>query len=260
MALSLKAVEPGRGVRWIADAFKLFARRPLAFSLLFTAFLFAALIVALVPVIGGVLQMMLLPLLSLGFMVASQSALLAGPVGPRQYIEPLRGDAARRKALLLLCLGYGLAAMGILLLCDWMSGSAFARLQTLMAQGSSAQGEIDALLSEPRVGLALMTGLLLGSLLSVPYWHAPALIHWGGQGVGQALFSSALAVWRSKGAFALYMAGWCSLILLFGLLSTLLFGLLGAAQLAGLAGVPAGLLLSTVFYVSLLFTFNDSFG
>jgi len=43
-------------------------------------------------------------------------------------------------------------------------------------------------------------------------------------------------------------------------LSSLLFGALGLRQLASLAAVPAGLMFSTVFYVSLLFTFNDSFG
>jgi hypothetical protein len=31
-------------------------------------------------------------------------------------------------------------------------------------------------------------------------------------------------------------------------------------QLASVLGVPAGLAFSTVFYVSLIFTFNDSFG
>jgi hypothetical protein len=36
--------------------------------------------------------------------------------------------------------------------------------------------------------------------------------------------------------------------------------LIGARQLASVLAVPAGLVLSTVFYVSLLFAFNDSFG
>ena len=78
MALLLKSVEPARGARWVGDAFRLFARRPLAFTSLFVLFLFVALFSALVPLLGGVLQMMLLPLLSLGFMIASQSALTGG--------------------------------------------------------------------------------------------------------------------------------------------------------------------------------------
>jgi hypothetical protein len=74
------------------------------------------------------------------------------------------------------------------------------------------------------------------------------------------MFSSTLAVWRSKGAFFTYMLAWVGVLLLFGLVTAIVFALLGAPQLAGLIGVPAGLVFSTVFYLSVLFTFNDSFG
>lgn len=260
MTLLLKTVPAARGPRWIADALRLFARRPLAFTMMFAAFMFCALLSSLVPFVGGVLQMMALPLLSLGFMVASQSALLDGPVHPMQFIEPLRADPVRRKALLQLCLYYGLGAVAILLLCDTLSDNAMGRLLALSAKGESAQAEIDAVLSEPGLGAVALLLVTLGTLLSVPFWHAPALVHWGGQSVGQALFSSTLAVWRSKGAFFTYALAWAGLVFAFAIVSSLLFGALGLRQLASLAAVPAGLMFSTVFYVSLLFTFNDSFG
>ncbi len=260
MALVLKQVEPSRGPRWIADAFRLYIRRPLAFTALFVTFLLAALLVSLVPLLGPLVQMMSLPLLSLGFMVAGQSALLDGPVHPRQFIEPLRTDATRRRALLTLCVLYGLVAVAILLLADGISHHAWSRLQGLLAKGDVAQADIDDLLSEPAVSLGLLTAGALGSLLSAPFWHAPALVHWGGQGVRQALFSSTVALWRTKGAFLTYMLGWIGVLLMFGFVSAVVFGLLGAPQMAGLIGVPAGLVFSTVFYLSVLFTFNDSFG
>jgi hypothetical protein len=227
---------------------------------LFAVFLFAAMLVSLVPLLGGLVQMMSLPLLSLGFMVAAQVALLDGKVHPRQFIEPLQTDPARRSALIKLCVTYGVSALLILLLADAVSDSAWGRLQTLIAKGDAAQTEIDALLAEPGVATAAVLAAVLGALLSVPYWHAPALVHWGGQSASQALFSSAVAVWRSKSAFLLYMLGWLAVILTFGLVTALLLGLVGLPQLAGVLGVPAGLVFSTVFYISLLFTFNDSFG
>jgi len=260
MPLLLKPVEASRGTRWIGDAFRLFARKPLAFTALFAVFLFAAMVVSLLPYLGGVLQMMSLPLLSLGFMVAGQSALLDGTVHPRQFIEPLRGDPARRRALLTMCLVYGVLAMCILMLADAVSGSAWGRLQVLIAKGEAAQPEIDTLLSEPGVGTAVILAVSLGTLLSIPFWHAPALVHWGGQGVQQALFSSTVAVWRSKGAFFTYAAGWVGAVMLFGVLAAVLFAVLGVPQMAGVLGVPAGLVFSAVFYLSVLFTFNDSFG
>ena len=115
-----------------------------------------------------------------------------------------------------------------------------------MMQGQPAQAEIDALLSEPGVATGLLLAGVLGTALSVVFWHAPALVHWGGQGVAQALFSSTLAVWRCKGAFFTYSLAWAGVIALFGLLAALLFGVLGAPQLANVVSVPAGLTFSTV--------------
>jgi hypothetical protein len=260
MPLLLKTVPASRGSRWVGDAFRLFGRRPLAFTMLFLLFLLAALVLAQVPLLGALVQMMALPLLSLGFMIAGQSALLDGPVRPMQFVEPLRTDATRRRALLLLCLIYGVAALAVVFLADAVSDNAWDRLQQLMAKGDTAQKEVDALLSEPGVATGALLLVVLGSLLSVPFWHAPALVHWGGQGVAQSLFSSTLAVWRNKGAFLAYFLAWALVVLIFGLASALLLGLLGAPQLAGLLGVPAGLVFSAVFYVSVLFTFNDCFG
>ncbi len=260
MTLQLKTVPAARGPRWIADAFRLFARKPLLFTMMFAVFLFAALVVSLVPLLGGLVQMAALPLLSLGFMIASESALTGGPVHPAQFIEPLRGDPARRRSLLILCAIYGVSALAILLLADAVSDSAWSRLQGLMMQGEKTQSEIDALLAEPGVATAVVLALVLGTALSVPFWHAPALVYWGGQGVAQALFSSTLAVWRCKGAFFTYALAWAAVVGLFGLVAALLFGLLGMPQLANVVGVPAGLTFSTVFYISLLFTFTDSFG
>ncbi len=259
MPLILKSVEPARGVRWVRDGFSLFARRPLAFASMFVLFLLAIIVVELVPLAGRFVQMAALPLLSLGFMVAGQSALLGGPVKPTQFLEPLRGEPAKRRALITLCLIYGVCALLILLLCDAMSDSAMQRLQALIAKGAPP-AEVDAILAEPGVAQAMLVGALLGTLLSVPFWHAPALVHWGSHGVAQALFSSCLAMWRSKAAFVLYGLAWTGIIVLFGVVAALVFGLFGALQLASVVAMPAALLFSTVFYVSLLFTFNDSFG
>jgi hypothetical protein len=260
MTLQLKTVPASRGPRWVTSAFRLFARKPLLFTMMFSVFLFAALVVSLVPLLGGLVQMAALPLLSLGFMIASQSALNGGPVHPAQFLEPLRGDPLRRRSLLVLCAIYGVAALAILLLADAVSDNAWARLQALMMKGQPAQGEIDALLSEPGVATGVLLAGVLGTLLSVLFWHAPALVHWGGQGVAQSLFSSTLAVWRCRGAFLTYSLAWVGVIAAFGLLAALLFGLLGTPQLANVVGVPAGLTFSTVFYISLLYTFTDSFG
>jgi hypothetical protein len=52
---------------------------------------------------------------------------------------------------------------------------------------------------------------------------------------------------------------WFALIMVFGMVGSLVFALLGQAQLFAVAAVPLSLIFTTVFYVSLYFTFADCF-
>ena len=254
------------GATWVSRAFAVFLKKPLAFSALFALFLFAALILLLLKFVGAVLLLMALPLLGLGFMIATRSALEGGEVHAGQLIEPLRAasadGAARRRTLLALCGLFALTSAIVMLASDALDGGAFERLQILLASGrdAAAQKEIDALLAEPGLRNGLLLRLGGTALLSVPFWHAPALVWWQGQGVAQALFSSTLACWRNRGAFLVYGLAWTLTIVVFGVLAGGLFALLGMPGMVSLAAVPAGLMFSTAFYVSLLFTYQGCFG
>ena len=52
---------------------------------------------------------------------------------------------------------------------------------------------------------------------------------------------------------------WVGVVLAFGVAANLVAALFGQAQLVALLAMPASLLLSTVFYTSLYFTFADCF-
>jgi hypothetical protein len=253
-----------QGLVWVSRAFGLFLKHPLGFSLLFLAFLVAAMVLLVLPYVGALLLLAALPLLTLGFMSATRAALAGQPVHVGQLVEPLfgpRAEPARRAVLLRLCLLYAASTALVMLLADGVDGGAFERLQVLLAgpRDEAVNREIDTLLSDPRLSRGLAIRFGLSALLSIPFWHAPPLVAWHGQGVAQSLFSSTLAVWRNKGAFTLYFAAWTAAVVLFGLASGVLFSLLGAPQLLAVAALPAGLMFSTAFYVSLYFTFADSF-
>ncbi|MBL8289438.1 MAG: hypothetical protein JNL85_15770 [Rubrivivax sp.] len=261
MALQLKSVSIGDGPRWVADGFRAFTKKPLALGLLLMIFLAAStLVTAVLPLVGSLLQLMALPLLSLGYMVATQSALLGGPVHPGQFFEPLRTDAPRRRALLVLCGSYGVLAFAILALCAWVSGDVLTRWQALFAQGEPTSAQIEALFGEPGVTQAMWLLAGLVSALSLPYWFAPALVHWGRQGVGQSLFSSTLALWRNKAAFTAFVLTWVAVVVAASMLLSAALAAFGAARFLALLLMPVALLLSAVFYVSQLFAFNDIFG
>jgi hypothetical protein len=259
----LLTVPPRQGWLWVRQGFASFMRRPLPYASLLALFLFAGLVSLLLPMVGGVLLLMALPLLSLGYMIATRSGEAGGPIHPGQFIEPLRGDAQRRRSLLVLCGLYALATLLII----WVSGAIddgrFDRLQVLLGQAESSEAtrkEIDALLADDRLFNGLLVRLGLAGLLSLPFWHAPALVWWGGQGAAQSLFSSTLAIWRNKAAFTVYGLSWVAVVVLFGAVAGSILTLLGARQFVGIAAVPLGLMVSTAFYVSLYFTFADSFG
>lgn len=263
MTLRIADTPPRRGLAWVSMAFAQFLRRPLAFTLLFLVFLVAAMVLLAIPYLGALLVLASLPLLTLGFMIATRAAQQDGSVHVGQMVEPLlsAADPARRAGLVRLCALYAAATALVMWGSDAVDGGAFERLQVLLASARTEAHakEIDALLADPRLlnGLVLRFGL--SALLSIPFWHAPALVWWHGQGVAQSLFSSTLACWRNKGAFLLYGVAWAGTIALFGLAAGTLFSLLGASQLVGLAAVPAGLMFSTAFYISLYYSFADCF-
>jgi hypothetical protein len=257
MVLRLKDVPALQGVGWVRHGLKTFARRPLGFASQVVAFFFATMVVSLVlPGVGSVIALMALPLLTLGAMTGTQQALSGGQVTPAQLVAPLRRPGKPRKALLQLCALYGLLTLGVLLLTQALMGDAVEQLQAIY-NGSTPPEPASA--ADATLLQALAVQALGVSLLSVPFWHAPALVVWGGQGLGQALFSSTLAVWRCRGAFLVYALVWFGLTMLLGSAAALLAALFGSPKLAAVAALPMALLVTTAFYASLWFTFVDSF-
>jgi len=257
--MKLRTVPARQGALWVRQGFQVFFKQPMAFAALFAAFMFAVFAVALLPLVGTVLVLALLPLASLGFMIASRMAMAGQFATPRVFIDPLRAPRPQVIALMQLGLVYAGATVAIMFLSDRVDGGAFEALMDAMPGAQSAPQTVATRLADPGLWFGLMLRLGLAGALSVPFWHAPALVHWDGHGCAKALFSSTIACWRNRGAFTVYSLGWFALIMAVGASGSLVFGLLGQAQLFALAAVPMSLLLTTVFYASLYFTFADCF-
>lgn len=264
MGLRLHHVPARQGWQWVRQGFALWFSRPLAFIGLFTFFLMTILLLAmLLPVVGGLMGLALMPMLTLGYMVASRSALAGGQVHPLQLVQGLRhADPAQRRAQWLLCAGYMLGSVIVIWLAQWVDGGAFDTLMRAMSEREPGKPspETAELMADPRLAWGMAVRVGLAGLLSVPFWHAPALVQWGGQSALQALFSSGLALWRARAAFTVYLLGWLVLMMGAGVLLSVLAAVTGAGQVLGLLAVPLGLVFSAAFYTSLWFSFNDSFG
>jgi hypothetical protein len=257
--MKLHTVPAGRGALWVRQGFLVFCRRPLAFCGLFVSFVIVMQLAALLYPIGTVLVCGAMPLASLGFMIATRAALAGRFPTPAAFIEPLRGGRARLWVQLQLA---GLYAMGMLAI-GWIfwsvGGAEFEALQKLMAGGKASPESLIPLISNGRLQTAMWLLSALAALLSVPFWHAPALAHWDGQGLAQSLFSSTIACWRNKAAFTIYGLTWVGVFLALVTAAEVIFGVIGAPQLILYLIPPLWLLFATVFYASLYFTFADSF-
>ncbi|MFM8667166.1 MAG: BPSS1780 family membrane protein [Betaproteobacteria bacterium] len=263
MKLIIKPVQARQGVQWVVQALKVFGRQPLGLAGLFGTFLFLALVLMLVPVIGGVVVLAAVPLLGLVMMMGTAAVVRGQRALPGLYLAPFRADAVRRSRLLVLCAAYGALSLLVLLVSEAIDGGKLNELQELMAAGrddARTREELQRLLADPQLLGGLYARVGLTALISIPFWHAPALVWWGQQSAAQALFSSTLAIWRSKGAFVSFVAAWVSLLGVSGLGLGLVLQALGLSGLMGVLAMPLGLTLSVIFYASLYFSFVQTFG
>ena len=260
MILHLQTVPSRNGLLWVRHGLKVLQRKPLALVGLFGFFLLAGFLVMLLPAVGPLLLLASLPLVSLGFMLATHQVLQSQTPTVTVFVQPLQLTPERRNTQLQLGLVYAVATVLVMFLANWVDGGSFERLQDLMANASGPDDKaVEAALAEPRLLLGVLTRLGLAALLSVPFWHAPALVHWGGQGLMQALFSSTLGVWRNKGAFVLSAMAWAGLVFASSAIVSLLLSLAGLGKVLPLLIMPLGMAISTAFYCSLYFTFIDCF-
>ena len=254
-----------QGSQWLRQAWAHYLKQPLGFSLLFLAYLLMASVIGAVPFIGSLLSLATVPLLSLAFMLATQDVIQGRRVRLGHLFAVVRQPKKQRLTSLLLCLAFGFAVVVIIEIGVRLGGSELNEAMKPLAatkEGADAK-QLMAVLSHPSVGRLANTIWFLAALLSVPFWHALALVHWGGQTAAQALFSSTLALWRAKGAFVVYGLGWLGMVVLASLLAGIGVGLLTAAlgspTFAMVFGALIFVAISAAFYISLWFMFQDSF-
>jgi hypothetical protein len=258
--MKLKQVPAPRGATWVRQGIRVFAMRPVALSALFATFLFGMVMMLQLPIVGPIITLASLPLVSLVFMLATQVTLRGLTPTLVLFAVPFRRGRTQSMALAQLGGLYAAGTVVIMLLSHWIDGGRLVQLQGMMQPGAQATPEqVNALLQDPMLQAGLLTRLGLAALLSVPFWHAPALVHWAGQSVAKSLFFSTVAMWRNRGAFLIYGLTCTAAVFVFGMVSSIVLALFGQPELGMIIVMPAGLLAATIFYASLFFTFFDSF-
>ncbi len=256
--VGLRTIPARAGLDWIRRGLRLFLRRPVGFMGLFGLVLLA-MMVTFSSIELEALALILMPLLSLGFMIASEDVLNDLPIRPSVFARPMLVGRDERLSLLAIGLVYFAAFMLMYLFGDSIDGGE-AKAWMLAVMTPGADGTIPAPPEISGVGTFVLLLKTFGlAIVSVPLWHAPALVYWGRQRAAQAMFSSIVALWRTRAAFAVYTLGWCAVGVLFALLMLLVAAATGNLGVAVVLMTPVSWAMSAVFYVTLWFGFVDTF-
>ncbi len=252
--MKLQIVPARRGIQWVKAGIKTFFRQPLALAGLFFMFLALMSVLSLIPLIGSVIALTLLPGATLGLMAATGEASAGKFPMPLLLITAFRAGRQQLRSILILGGLYTLGFVVILGITAPIDGGKFAKLYLL---GGSMTPE---LLQSADFQTAMLVASVLYLPLSLMFWHAPALVHWHGIGPVKSLFFSFVACIRNFWAFAVYGVAWIGVFLGFGIVMATLAALLGSAEIVAATMYPAAMLMAATFFTSIYFTFVDSFG
>lgn len=255
--MKLNIVPARTGMTWVQLGIRSFWRQPMALAALFFMTMAAMSLASLVPLVGTVIALALLPSATLAMMVAAAEATQGRFPTPALLLVAFRTGQHRLRAMLSLGALYAvgfLAVMGISALVD---DGQFARVYlggAPMTREIAQSGDFQA---------AMWLSLMLYVPLSLLFWHAPGLVHWHGVPPVKALFFSIVACLRNFGAFTVYGFAWTGVFLGAGILVSVVVTLLAVFGLGtGIAGgimVGTALMLAAMFFSSVVFTFRDCF-
>ena len=250
--MNLQMVPARTGMLWVRQGLNIFWRQPLAFSGLFFLFMAVVSLVSLVPVVGSVLALMLLPALSTGMMAATRVALSGRFPMPGVLFIAFRPGPARPAMVQL----GGLYAVGFLLmmgLSALIDGGQFAA--TYLGQTPITPERVNG----DAFQLALWFSMLLYAPFSMLFWHSPALVQWQAVPPVKSLFFSWMACWRNLGAFLVYVSLWALMFAGAGALALTASLLLGDPSWMVTLLMPLALLVAAMFFASMLYTVEGSF-
>lgn len=250
--MKLNKVPAATGLQWVRLGVRTFLKQPLAMAGLFFMFMAAVSVLSMLPFLGAALSALLTPAVNLGLMSATREAEAGRFPMPTQLLTAFRGGPQRTRGMMSLGGLYGLCLLVILLLVGVLDSALAPQIDTAtMTQEQAMQ----AMLSSP----ALWMGMVLMLPLQILFWHAPALLFWHGVTPVKSLFFSALAAWANKGALVLFLGGWLAVFSLLGVLMSVFRMLLGGSEASSAILYPAVLLVVSMFFTSIWFSFRDSF-
>jgi hypothetical protein len=238
---------------WIKEGFALFRKQPAEISTLFLAYMFLMLGLNLVPVLGQIMPVILVPVFAMAFMQACQNIEQGKRVYPNLLLVGFRSPALQK--LLILGMLYMVAAVIAIAASALVDGGVF--WQTVTGQTTLDPKEIQ----DSSMSLAMMFSAVVYIPAAMAFWYAAPLIMWQKMGVMKAIFYSFFAVSREMKAFAVYGLAWAAIgVVLPAIVSVLIAVVIGNASVTIMILLPLSIALTVVMYCSFYPTYTHIFG
>ncbi|MEC5160880.1 hypothetical protein RCH08_002021 [Janthinobacterium sp. CG_S6] len=237
------------GWLWVKQGFGLFRKQPGGMSTLFLGYMFCMLLVSVVPLLGQVLPVILVPVFSVAFLQGCRHIEQGQRVFPNLLLSGFRKPAFPMLfALGVLYIGMAVLAIGASSLAD---GGVFWQLMTGQIDGQSA------VVKESDIGAAILLAIALYVPAAMGFCFAAPLIYWQNMSVGKAVFFSFFAVLRSFKAFVVFALTWFGISVLASQILLLIFG---RSDLAMQVMVPLSVVLTVIMHCSFYASYRQIFG
>ena len=251
--MKLNHVNHKEAITWIRQGFWLFKKNPLGFLMLVFMYIFFAQLSILIPVIGVFVVLLVTPALSVGFMTACRLAIQNERILPTAYLTAFRlpSTVARKRILQL-----GLIYTACILILSFLA-SLIVDFEALLPLLTSDEAPSTEAMQQ------LYKLVFVGGLLYIPIamlmWFAPLLVAWAEMPLLQAIFSSWMACWSNRGAFAYYLLIWSIVLVSVPMLIGGMLEALGFASIASYVVAPISMVGLTIMNCSFFATWKGCF-
>ena len=236
------------GWLWVKQGFDLFRKQPGGLSTLFLGYMFFMLAVSILPLLGQLLPVILVPVFSMAFMRACLYIEQKKRVLPTLLLTGFRKPAFFSLLTLgLLYLAVALLALGASALVD---DGVFWQTVT---------GQIDAksLTRESNTGGAILLAIAVYIPAAMAFCFAAPLIYWQKMGLGKAIFFSFFSVLRSRKAFVVFALVWFGISVIG---SQIVVRIFGRSEMAMMVMLPLSVILTVVMHCSFYASYRQLFG
>jgi hypothetical protein len=290
--LKIQSRSARAGLAWVRSGLRLFARQPLAILLLVALGPLVIWSLALVPVVGQAIALILIPAITVGMLAVCRAVDQGTMPGPSAYLDALR-DPSTRLRLIQIGVYYavvvGLLATAFSLLPDESpsggrpipaatpatvprpapglespdreavpppAGSSTTP-QAAPAAAPAPETPTDLEFTPLRI-VAVLASLVVWVPLQMTVWFSPMLVAWHAMPTVKALFFSFFACWRNRAAILVYLFALFGLFVVVLLAFGALVGVLGiSTTVAQFVLAPLPLLFLAVVQCANLAMYRD---